>query len=150
MRQLLSLCLIISFVVFAGCKQPQSFVYRDLKNFKLSTFGMDQAKASMDLVFFNPNKYGVNLKNVNCEVYLDSLYIGKLALDTSLQIPGASEFTLPASMEVDPRKILNSGLNLLLNNEVTVGAKGTTKVGKAGVFVTIPFTYEGRHKINLF
>jgi len=39
---------------------------------------------------------------------------------------------------------------MVVSNEVLVTVKGTTNVGKAGFFKTVPFTYEGRHQLKLF
>jgi LEA14-like dessication related protein len=104
----------------------------------------------MDLVYFNPNSYAVNLKNVNCDLYIDSSYLGKFVLDTLMHIPKASEFTVPATMQVNLREVLKNSVSLIFNNEVTIAARGTTRVGKGGFFVTIPFSYQGKQKLNLF
>jgi len=144
--------LILVAIVFgsASCKKPQAFDYRDLRNLKVESWGASSSRVSMDLVYFNPNNYGVNLKKVDCDIYLDSILIGKFVLDTTMRIPRASEFTLPASLEVDMKSILKNSLSFLFNREVLIGAKGSTKVGKGGFYVTVPFTYEGKHKLNLF
>ena len=141
--------LLLLLVVGLGCKKPQSFDYRDLRNFKVNNLGFDKSKVSMDLVYFNPNNFGVNLKNVDCDIYLDNTYVGKFLLDTLMHIPKSAEFTLPASMDVDMRNIFKNTFNVLFSREVLIGAKGTTRVGKGGVYVTIPFNYQGRHKVEL-
>ena len=133
-----------------SCNTPQSFEYRELKNFILTSRGLDQTNASMDLVFFNPNRYSINLKNVNCDIFLENNLVGKFTLDTTMFIPGASQFTLPAKLKVDAKSFLKNNLNLLFNNEVLIAAKGTTKVGKGGIYITIPFSYQGKQKLNLF
>jgi LEA14-like dessication related protein len=132
-----------------SCKKPQSFDYKDIRNFKVNNLGFEKSKVSMDLVYFNPNNFGVNLKNVDCDIYLDNTYVGKFLLDTLMHIPKNAEFTLPASMDVDMRNIFKNTLNVLFSREVLIGAKGTTRVGKGGVYVNIPFNYEGRHKVEL-
>ena len=104
----------------------------------------------MDLVYFNPNNYGVDLKNVDCDIYLDNTYVGKFKLDTLMHITRNAEFTLPAKMDVDMRNIFKNTMNVLFSREVLVGAKGNTRVGKSGIFVNVPFKYEGRHKVDLF
>lgn len=104
----------------------------------------------MDFVFFNPNGFPVDLKKVDCDVYLDSNYVGKFLLDTTMHISQTSEFTLPASLDVDMKNVLKNSLNLLMNNEVVIGAKGTTRVGRGGIYLTVPFHYEGKQKLNLF
>lgn len=133
-----------------SCKKPIAFDYRDVKNMRLNTLTLNTSSVSMDLVFFNPNNYGVNLKNINCDISINSNYLGKFVLDTTMHIPKLMEFTVPAKIDVNMKEFLNSSINLLLENEVTIAAKGTTKVGKGGLYITIPFTYEGKQKINFF
>jgi LEA14-like dessication related protein len=143
--------LVLMFVIFSySCKKPVAFQYRDLKNFHLQNFGLDKSRVSMDFVFFNPNSFPVDLKNVDCDVYLDSNYVGKFLLDTAMRIGGASEFTLPASLDVEMKNLLKNSFNVIFSNEVLIGARGTTRVGRGGLFLTIPFQYEGKQKLNLF
>jgi hypothetical protein len=47
----------------------------------------------MDLVYYNPNGFGVDLRKVDCDVYVDNTYLGKFQLDTLMHIPRRSEFT---------------------------------------------------------
>jgi len=133
-----------------SCKKPQGFDYKDLKNFKVANWGLDRTTVSMDLVYFNPNNFGVDLKHVDCDVYLNSTYVGKFVLDTMMHIPKKADFTLPATMQVDMKNIFKNTFTALFNSEVLVGAKGNTRVGKGGIFVNVPFNYEGRHKLGLF
>lgn len=150
MRKLLPFLILILIALSISCKKPEAFIYKDLRNFRVNTLGMNKSRVSMDLVFVNPNKYGINLKTVNGDIYIDSNYAGQFLLDTSMYIPKNAEFTLPASVDVEMKIIFKNAVNVLIGNEVLVGAKGTTRVGKGGVYVTIPFQYEGKQKLNLF
>ena len=145
--KLLSFLLLILSAI--SCKKPVAFDYRDIRNFKLQSFALDKARVSMDLVYFNPNNYGVNLKNVKCDIFLDSSYVGKFALDTLMHIPKNAEFSVPASFEVDIKGILRNSITALFK-EVKIGARGTTRVGKGGFYINVPINYEGKHKLNLF
>ncbi len=104
----------------------------------------------MELVYYNPNKFRVDIKKVDCEVFMNDQYLGRYQLDTLMRVPKKAEFALPSSMLVDMRGVYKNAMTVLLNKEVTMRVKGTTKVGKAGVFVNMPFTYEGKHKLDLF
>ncbi len=139
---------VIAFTSFS-CKSPKAFVYRDIKNFKVNNLGFTKSRVSMNLLFFNPNNYGVKLKKVDCDLYLDSNYVGKVVLDTLMLIPRSSEFSLPTSFNIDMKTLFKNSINLIFNNEVLIGAKGTSRVGKGIFYVTIPFNYEGRQKLNL-
>jgi LEA14-like dessication related protein len=149
MRLLLAFAL-SAVILFTSCKKPQGFDYRDIKNFKINSWGFDRSTVSMDLVYYNPNNFGVDLKNVDCDIYLDNNFVGKFLLDTIMHIPRNAEFSLPARMDVDMKNIFRNSLNVLLSREVLVGAKGSTRVGKGGIFINVPFNYEGRHKVDIF
>jgi LEA14-like dessication related protein len=141
---------ILVLILFVACRKPQGFDYRDVKNVKIEKLGFDKSTVSMELVYFNPNGFGVDLKRVDCDVYINNNYLGKYVLDTTMHIGRKAEFSLPSKMNVDMREIYKNALNLLFSNEVLVDIKGTTRVGKAGFFITVPFHYEGRHKLDLF
>lgn len=137
-------------LLLASCKKPQSFDYRDVKNIHIENMGFDKTVLGMELVYYNPNGFGVDLKKVDCEVYIDKTYLGKYQLDTLMHIPRKSEFMLPSRIAVDMKAVLKNGLNLLFSKEVLVNVKGTTRVGKAGFYMTVPFDYEARHTLSLF
>ena len=61
-----------------------------------------------------------------------------------------AEFVLPSRILIDMKAVLKNGLNLLFSKEVLINVKGTTRVGKAGLFRTVPFNYEARHTLSLF
>ena len=137
-------------MLLAACNKPQSLDYKGMKNFKVQKLGFDYSTVSMDLIYFNPNNFGLDLKKVDCDVYLNNHYAGKYLLDTTLHIERQSEFSLPSKMNIDMKGLLKNGFTLLTNKEVLVTLKGTTKVGKAGVFINVPVNYEGKFNIDLF
>ena len=136
--------------LLTACSKPQGFDYRDVKNVHIENMGFNQTILAMDLVYYNPNSFGVDLKKVDCDVYVDNSYLGKFQLDTLMHIPRRAEFSLPSRIVIDMQSVLKNGLNLLFSKEVLVNVKGTTRVGKAGFYATVPFNYEARHKLSLF
>lgn len=148
MKILAALLLLI--LTVTSCKKPESFEYRDLKNFKVDSLGFEKSTISMDLVYFNPNNFGVDLKNVDCDVYVEHSYLGKYVLDTTMHISKKSEFSVPSSMQVDMKNLLKNTLTSLFSNDLLLEVKGTTRVGKAGIYITVPFSYSGRHKFSMF
>ena len=137
-------------LLVAACQKPQGFDYRDVKNVKIEKLGFDKSAISLELVYFNPNHFGVDLKHVDCDIYIDNNYLGKYTLDTVMHIDKKSEFALPSRMNVDMKSLFKNALNVLFSNEVLVTVKGSTRVGKAGIYINVPFNYEGRHKVELF
>lgn len=143
-------CFILISFLISSCKKPASFEYRDVRNFKIDSLGLSNSTISLSLVYYNPNNYGVDLKHIDCDVYVDKNYLGKYVLDTLLHISRKSEFVVPSKMQVDMKNIFKNAFTTLLANDVLVQVKGTTRVGKGGIFINIPFTYETRQKFNLF
>lgn len=148
MRTLLFLAFIS--LIIASCQAPKDLEYRSAKNFQLNQLGFSKSKMSLDLVFYNPNKFGLDLKKVDCDVYLDNVYLGKFQLDTLMHISKSSEFILPSSVEVDMQNLMKNAVQLMFKKEMLIRATGSVRVGKAGIYKTLPFNYEGRQAINLF
>lgn len=145
------LFLIAAILISLGsCSKPQGFEYRGIHNLRLNTLDFNRSEISLELVYFNPNNFGVTLKNVTADIYLNKNYMGKYILDTTLFIAKRSEFSLPSTMEVDMRNLLKNALTGILGNEVLLDVSGTTRVGKSGIYINVPISYSGRHKISLF
>ena len=133
-----------------ACNKPQSFEYRGMQNLKVDSIGLESSKISLELVYFNPNNFGVDLRHVNCDVYINHNYLGKYVLDTVMHIAKHSEFSIPSSMNVDMKNIFKNAIGTFLSRQVLVEIKGSTKVGKSGFFITVPFTYSAMEKFSMF
>lgn len=147
--RILTLLTLLTVIALSSCQKPQAFDYRSVKNVKLEKLGFEKSTLNMDLVYYNPNNFGVDLRKVDCDIYIDNHYLGKYKLDTLMHIQRKAEFVLPSRIQVDMQGIFKNVLTVLFNKEVLVNVKGTTRVGKAGFFKTISFNYEARHKIDL-
>ena len=80
----------LGLLVFISCSKPKEFEYRDIKNIKINTIGFNQSKLTFDLVYYNPNNFGLNLYKANSDLYIDDLYFGKFQLDTLMRINKAT------------------------------------------------------------
>ncbi len=142
--------LLLAVIFFSSCSKPASFEYRDIKDFKIDSLGFESSTVSMKLVYFNPNSFGVNLKRIDCDVYVDHNYLGKYLLDTVMHIAKKSEFVVPSKMQVSMKNLFKNSINALISKDMLIEVKGTTKVGKGGVYITVPFSYSGRHSFDTF
>ncbi len=141
---------ILLLLILAGCAKPKDFEYRDVRNIKVNTLGFNQSTLSFDIVYYNPNQFGVDLRKVDSDVFIDSLFLGKFQLDTILHISRMSEFSLPSTIQLDMQNLLKHSASMLFHKEVLIQARGTVRVGKGGIFKTVPFNYETRQALNLF
>lgn len=150
MRHSTIIFLFSALLLLASCAKPKELVYKDYKNFKVSQWGVSSSKLSLDLIYYNPNKFGLKLKDTDADVFIDGALLGHFRLDSILTIKKLSDFTFPVNMDVDMKNIFKNGLSTLLGKEVTITVKGTTRAGKAGIFLKMPVKYEGKHKFDLF
>jgi LEA14-like dessication related protein len=149
MRKIIVSSLLSFLLIFhISCKKPQGFDYRDVRNIKIDKLGFDKTALTLDLVYFNPNNFGVTLKNVECEIFINNNYLGHYKLDTIMKIEKKSEFVLPSKIQVDMKNIYKNTLNVILNKEIELNVKGSTRVSKFGVTINVPFDYKGKHKLS--
>ena len=117
------------------------------KNFTIGKFGLQESYIGMDLFYFNPNGFKLQLKNADLDVYLENRFVGKTLLDTLLDIPLKDTFSIPVKMSVNMKNLFPNLLTLALKEEVEVKMEGTAKVSKSGITMNIPVHYTGKHKI---
>jgi len=141
--------LIISLAVFSSCgtnnlKDPE---YRDIRNIRLINLGPLQSTAGVDIVYYNPNKFGVQVMTARGDIYIDSSYFGQFELNEKVQVKKRSEFILPATIKVDMISAIKNQRDLLQKKEVLVRVQGMATVKKAGFSKEVPISYE--HKENV-
>ena len=141
--------LIILFVA-TSCQAPKELVYRDFKNLQVETIGFSATKLKVDLIYYNPNNFGLQLKYTDLDIYVDNNYLGHSAQDYQITIPKLGEFTMPLAIDVDMKNLLKNALPTLLGKEVLVKITGTVKLGKANVYKTFPVSYEGLQRFSAF
>ena len=133
-----------------ACNKPQSFEYRGMQNLKIDSVGLVSSKISLELVYFNPNNFSVDLRNVSCDIYINHNYLGKYVLDTLMRVNKRSEFAIPSGMNVDMKNIYKNALGTFLSKQVLIEINGSTKVGKGGLFITVPFNYSAMETFSMF
>ncbi len=138
------------FLVFllAGCAKIQEPEFRRVDNFRLKGIGLSGATVGFTITYFNPNNFTMTVKETEAQVALDGVDLGKFAQDTTVEVGAKAEFSIPISGTVPFNKATQLNIQNLSSREVQVNAVGSTKVGKAGIFITKPFTYSGKHRID--
>ncbi|OSZ82765.1 hypothetical protein CAP35_05740 [Chitinophagaceae bacterium IBVUCB1] len=134
--------------MLAACASPKDLVYQDVKNFRVNKISL-RPEVGMDVQFYNPNKYGMMLKDANVDLYINNKLAGHAMLTEKFQVPASSTFLLPVTLVADLKNILPNAMSLLANEEVSIRLTGNVKAGK-GIMVNIPIQYEGKKKLNVF
>lgn len=124
--------------------------YRDFKNLKVEKLGFGSSSLKLDVIYYNPNNFGLQLKYTDLDIFIDSNYLGHSSQDYQITIQRLSEFTLPLQINLDMQNLLKNVLPTFLGKEVTVKITGKVKLGKANVYKTFPVNYEGRQRFTVF
>ncbi len=137
-------------LMFGGCSSPKELEYQNYKNFSLQKLGFNTSRVSLDLQYFNPNNFGLQLRRTDLDIFINDNLPGHSSSDTLINIPRRDTFLLPIKFDTDMKNILKNAWNSMLGNEATVKVTGKVKVGKGNVFMSMPVNYEGKHKFSLF
>ena len=136
-------------VVLNACGKIKDPEFRRLESFGVKSFGIQKIDLGFKVTYYNPNNFGVNVKEAGADFYIDSVYIGKFVQESPVEVLKNAEFSIPFSGTVPIATALKLKLNDLARRELLLQANGTVRVGKASVFITRPFTYTGKHKVDL-
>jgi LEA14-like dessication related protein len=144
-------CPLLLFLValLCSCGKIKDPEFRRLEKFGVKSFGIEKVDLGFSVTYYNPNNFGVSVKEAVADFYIDSIYMGKFIQDQQVDVEKNNEFSIPFSGSVPLSAALKLKLNDLANRELFIQANGSVKVGKAGVYFTKPFAYSGKHKVDL-
>ena len=142
--------LLLGMITLASCstsnvKEPE---YRDIRDIRLIELGVLQSTAGIDLVYYNPNNFGVQLSEARGDVYVDNAYLGRFGLEEKVQVGKRSEFVIPAVLKLDMIGALKNQRELLKKKEVMVKIEGLARVKRSGMSVDVPIHYENKQNIE--
>ncbi|XVJ65908.1 MAG: LEA type 2 family protein [Lacibacter sp.] len=147
LRSSLPLCLLI---FIASCNTFQTPEYREFKNFHVQSLGFSETMVTMDLIYYNPNRFGFQVKRTEADVYVDGVYLGRAISDTLIRVAKRSDFLIPMQIKTDMKNLYKNAWSAVANKTVLIKANGFITAGVAGIYKTVPLEYEGRHEFSLF
>lgn len=147
-RILLSSIIVMSFVT--SCRAPKDLEFREFKNLQVQNLGYANASLNLDLVYYNPNNFGLELSRTELDIFVDSTLLGHSSQDIQVPIPSRDVFTIPLKVNLDMKNLLRNSLAAFLSKEVNVKVLGKVRVGKAGVYKTFNVDYTTRQNFSLF
>ncbi|MEO6358174.1 MAG: LEA type 2 family protein [Ferruginibacter sp.] len=134
--------------LLVSCSTPKELEYRNFNNLQVEKVGFAATSLKMDLVYYNPNNFGMELNRTDLDIYINNNYLGRTAQEYQISIPKRAEFAIPIKIDVDMKNLLKNGLTTFLTNEVMVKVTGTIRVGKLNVFKTFNVNYEGKQQFS--
>jgi len=131
-----------------GCKEVKDPEFKKVDEFGLRNLSLMDATVGFNVTYFNPNDFGVTVKEAEADIFIDSTYMGKFVQDTAIEVRRQSDFTIPFSGTIPLRKAMELNLESLSQRDILLKADGNVKVGKAGIYVSRPIHYQGLHRLD--
>ncbi|MEO7044326.1 MAG: LEA type 2 family protein [Ferruginibacter sp.] len=149
MMRRIGLVLII-IIAFLSCSSPKALEYKTYHNFAIQNLGFNSSTVSLDLEYYNPNNYGLQLKSTDLDIFINGNLLGHSSLDTLIRIPRRDTFSIPVKFDVNMQNAFKNAFNTLIGKEVLVKLSGKVRVGKANVFMSFPVEYESKQTFSFF
>jgi LEA14-like dessication related protein len=151
-KSLLPIVLVVAmFSIFlSGCHKPKDLVFKEFKNLKVDQLSFSGAALNVDLVYYNPNNFGLQLSRTDLDIFVDSTFLGHSTQNIQVAVPRRDNFTIPLKVDLDVKNLLKNGVTSLFNKDVKVRVLGSVKLGKAGVYKTFPVDYTSVQNFSMF
>jgi len=144
----LSLALIVLFSSCRSSKEVSEPEFRDISNIRLVKVGLLQTTAGADLIYYNPNSFGIQLDHARGDVYIDNHYFGRFELDQRVSVRKRSEFVLPVVFKLDNIGAVKNQRDIYKKKEALVRIEGYATVKRSGFSKEIPIRYEHMQDID--
>lgn len=141
---------VVIFLFLPSCQKPKDLVFKEFKNLKVDQLSFSGAALNVDLVYYNPNSFGLQLSRTDLDIFVDSIFLGHSAQNIQVSVPRRDNFTIPLKVDLDIKNLLKNGISSLYKKDVKVRVLGSVKLGKAGVYKTFPVDYTTVQNFSLF
>lgn len=150
MKKLLLLISAPAMLLFASCKsenikEPE---YREIRDVRITDIGLLKTTAKLNMVYYNPNSFGVQLNDASGDVYVDNILLGRFSVEENVQVRKRREFVVPALIKLNNISTLLNHKDLWNKKEAMVKIDGLARIKKAGFTKEVPIKYEGLQNID--
>jgi LEA14-like dessication related protein len=126
-------------------KEPE---YRDIRDVRIIDVGLLQTTAGLDLVYYNPNDFGVTLSEARGDVYIDNAFFGRFGIQDKVTVRKRNEFIVPAIIKMDNISAIKNHREIFQKKQAMIRIEGFAIVRKAGFNKEVPIKYEGMQDLE--
>jgi LEA14-like dessication related protein len=149
--KIFSTLLFASIVVFSACnsaKDVQEPEFRDIIDVRLIETGLLKTTAGANVIYYNPNNFGIQLSSARGDVYIDNAYLGTFQLEQEVAVKKRSEVALPVILKIDNISAIKNQSDIYKKKEAIVRIEGMALVRKSGFSKEIPIKYEQKQDMD--
>jgi LEA14-like dessication related protein len=129
----------------SNIKEPE---YREIRDVKIKDVGLLKTTAGLDIVYYNPNSFGVQINDAIGDVYVDNIHLGRFDLDEKVEVRKRREFVVPALIKINNLSALANHRDIWNKKQARIRIEGKARVKKSGFSVEVPIKYEGMQDIE--
>ena len=118
------LIIVISFC-FIACNSIKDPELVSVDNISISSIDDNSYSIITELKIYNPNKFTLQSKDIKLDLYMDSLFIGKIILMEDFYIKKLDTSSLKTQLLVKPKLF---PYTISLNDKINLSAKGSAKI----------------------
>lgn len=139
----LSISGLVLMLLASSCKEVIDPLFEDIQDLKIGKLeqGIQKVSVSAGIRFHNPNRFGMHLKEVDCDLYADNNLLGHFTNLEAVKISPQSQFTIPVKGEIGTPILLQYSGRVLLREPTPIRVAGKIKVGRAGFYKTVPLDH---------
>ena len=129
-----------AFILFqsASCNKVKELDYIGIQQTKIESINLNNAAIKINLEYYNPNNFSVDVKETNLSIYLNGKFIATADQPMKTVIPKSSKFIFPVVAHFNPFKALSTAFSSLFSKTSKLSIQGTARLGKKGVYIKIP------------
>ncbi|MEO6539239.1 MAG: LEA type 2 family protein [Ferruginibacter sp.] len=133
-----------------SCRAPKDLEFKEFKNLSIEKLGFAGAALKVDMLYYNPNNFGLELNRTDLDVFVDSTFLGHSSQEIQVKIPKRDIFSVPLKIDLDMKNLLKNSLLSLINKDLKVRVLGKVKIGKAGVYKSFNIDYTTIQNFSFF
>ena len=139
-------------LLFASCSSGkiQEPEYREIRDVSIVDVSLLKTTAKLNMVYYNPNSFGVQISDASGEVYIDDIDLGRFSLDDKIEVRKHKEFIVPALFKLNNLNAISNHKELWNKKQAMVRIEGFARVTKAGITTEVPIKYQGMQDIEKF
>jgi LEA14-like dessication related protein len=126
-------------------KEPE---YREIRDVRITNVGVMKTTAKLNMVYYNPNSFGVHLSDASGEIFVDNIHLGRFSIDENVRVKKRREFVVPALIKLNNISAITNYKELMNKKKAIVRIEGVARVKKAGFTTEVPIRYEGMQNIE--
>ncbi len=138
------------FMILTGsCKESRQPLFEEVEDFKIEKMDVEMASLSARLRFNNPNPYKLYLKKIDCDLYIDSSFLGHFTNSAEVSIPASGTFQLPMTGTAKPMDLFKHSALAYAGKKSLMEVKGTARVGRSGFYKNVPVNFRDSFSIKI-